>query len=455
MRCDMGLSIRATLLDMRTAIIKRSEDEHMNMHSSVEARRFLFALWEGGGNVPPQLELARRLVQRGHRVRIMSDQCNEPEARAAGCEFVAYTRAPSRRDKSAASTIVRDYEAKTPIQGFTIFRDTIMVNPARAYAEDVFAELDRESADMVVVSDFLFGPMIAAEKARIPYAILVPNPYMLPAPGLPPAGTPFAPPRNILERARDGMIKWIAMRTLNGGLPGLNMARTALGLAPVAHILEFNQHAARVLMLTSPAFDFTPTRLPDNVRYVGPMLNDPSWTTDAPSDIATDSAPLVVVSFSTTFQNQATILQKVLDALGELPIRAIATIGPALDSAQFRVPTNVTLRPSARHSELFGQAAAVVTHGGHGTVIRALAAGVPLICIPMGRDQQGNAARVVARHAGKLLSEKASVAVIRAAIHEVAIVPCYREGAQLLAKSIVGDAQSSSAVAELESVANG
>lgn len=417
-------------------------------------RRFLFAMWEGGGNITPQLELARRLVQRGHYVRVMSDQCNEPEARAAGCDFVAYTRAPNRRDKSAASTIVRDYEAKTPLQGFTIFRDTVMVNPARAYAEDVLAELERDPVDVVAVNDFMFGPMIAAEKARIPYAIITPNPYMLPAPGMPPAGTPFAPPRNALERARDGIIKWMATRTINAGLPALNAVRTAFGLAPLAHILEFFHRADRVLVLTSPAFDFEADSLPPNVRYAGPMLDDPSWTVDTSFPTSHDSRPLVVVSFSTTFQNQGAILQRVIDALGELPVRGMVTLGPSLDAAQFRIPPNISLKSTARHSELFKQASAVVTHGGHGTVIRALAAGVPLLCIPMGRDQDGNAARVVARNAGKMLPPKADVATIRTAINEIVTVPRYREQARLLSHRITQDALSSRAVEEMEAIAN-
>src|SRR5207248_8948080 len=60
---------------------------------------------------------------------------------------------------------------------------------------------------------------------------------------------------------------------------------------------------------------------------------------------------------------------------------------------------NVHVCASAPHSELLKQAAVVVTHAGHGTVIRALAAGVPLVCMPMGRDQNENAARVVFRGA--------------------------------------------------------
>jgi UDP:flavonoid glycosyltransferase YjiC (YdhE family) len=161
----------------------------------------------------------------------------------------------------------------------------------------------------------------------------------------------------------------------------------------------------------------------------------------------------VVVGFSTTFQNQQPIVQKVIDALGMLPVRGLVTAGPALADARFRLPPNVTVQGFVRHSELFPQAAAVVTHGGHGTVIRALAHGVPLVCIPMGRDQNGNAARVVARQAGKALLPRASVAALRDAIHTVVTQPQYRAAARQLAVPILRDAHTSQAVAELEALA--
>jgi len=113
----------------------------------------------------------------------------------------------------------------------------------------------------------------------------------------------------------------------------------------------------------------------------------------------------------------------------------------------------VRVQRFAPHSELFPRAAAVVTHGGHGTVIRALAYGVPVVCLPMGRDQQGNAARVVARQVGKALPSTSSEAAIRQAIHEVVTIPQYRQRAQQLSAQIVSDAQSSQAVAELEGIA--
>ena len=62
----------------------------------------------------------------------------------------------------------------------------------------------------------------------------------------------------------------------NGHLAPLNAARAELGLAPLSGVWEQLDHAERVLVLSSPAFDF-PAQLPDNVRYVGPRFDDPAW----------------------------------------------------------------------------------------------------------------------------------------------------------------------------------
>jgi hypothetical protein len=47
-------------------------------------RRFLFAHWEGGGNTPPTVSMVRRLVARGHDLRVVGDGCNGEEFEAAG-----------------------------------------------------------------------------------------------------------------------------------------------------------------------------------------------------------------------------------------------------------------------------------------------------------------------------------------------------------------------------------
>ncbi len=424
------------------------------MNTQVSPRTFLFVLWEGGGNVPPQLGLARRLAERGHRVRVISDPCNAEEVEAVGCTFIAYTRAPRRNDKTAQSTIIKDYEAKNPAAAFAMLRERLMFGPALAYAEDVLAELEREPADAVCVSEGIFGGMIAAEKTGIPYAVTIPSYYPFPAPGLPPIGTGFLPATGLPGHLRDALFNTMITRAVARGLPALNAARTSIGLNPIKHPLEQMNRAQRVLMLTSQAFDFPAGSLPSNVRYVGPVMDDPAWTQPWVSPWPNNHPdPLVVVGFSTTFQDQGTILQKILDALDGLPARGLVTLGPALDGRDFRAPANVVIQQSAPHAQIFPLASAVVTHAGHGTVIRALACGVPLVCLPMGRDQAGNASRVVARGAGLSLKRYADVSTIRQAIRRVVEEPDFRLSARRLSERVMEEADKSTAVQELEQLA--
>ena len=85
---------------------------------------FLFTTWEGGGNVTPALEAVRKLVARGHRVRVMSEECNRPESIAAGATFIPWRRALNRKDRSPDSQTCRDWAAPTPQEGLlSVIRD--------------------------------------------------------------------------------------------------------------------------------------------------------------------------------------------------------------------------------------------------------------------------------------------------------------------------------------------
>ncbi len=78
-------------------------------------RRFLFAIWDGGGNVPPAFGLVRRLVERGHRIRILGDPTLADDARLAGAEHVSWKVAPHRRSRRPEDDVFRDYEIRNPL----------------------------------------------------------------------------------------------------------------------------------------------------------------------------------------------------------------------------------------------------------------------------------------------------------------------------------------------------
>jgi UDP:flavonoid glycosyltransferase YjiC (YdhE family) len=93
-----------------------------------------------------------------------------------------------------------------------------------------------------------------------------------------------------------------------------------------------------------------------------------------------------------------------------------------------------------------------VTHGGHGTVVRARAAGVPTVVMLQGRDQADNAARVTARGAGGVIKKDAGPATVASAVRRVLNNPSYREAAERLGRSIRADAESGALVTELENL---
>ena len=94
-----------------------------------------------------------------------------------------------------------------------------------------------------------------------------------------------------------------------------------MGSPPIRQLFEVLGSCSRVLVMTSPPFDFALAGLPDNVCYVGPKLDDPVW---APEQTwrRPGSEPLVLVATSSIFQHQTGLLQRIAQGLGILPFEA-------------------------------------------------------------------------------------------------------------------------------------
>lgn len=317
------------------------------------------------------------------------------------------------------------------------FVESFMGKPAPQWAGDTLAALEASGADMLVADMSLPATLIAGEKLGIPTATYCPNIWMLPTPGIPPIGPGFAPARGPLGRARDWLLRAISHRVFARAMPYVNAVRVGHGLSPLANIYAQMVKVDEVYVLTSPRFDFTSPAMPDNVRYGGPILDDPDWCAPwrSPWD-ASDQRPLVLVGLSSTYQNQAPLLRRIVEALSDLPIRGLVTLGETISADEVLGTDNVVVVPSAPHTVVLGEASALVTHCGHGTTMRGLVEGVPLVCCPMGRDQNDTAARVVHHRAGVRVSPKASAAKIRHAVEIVLRDPSYRQSARRLGDAI-------------------
>jgi UDP:flavonoid glycosyltransferase YjiC (YdhE family) len=187
--------------------------------------------------------------------------------------------------------------------------------------------------------------------------------------------------------------------------------------------------------------------VPANAAYVGPVIEpegpDGGWSPPARS--------LVVVSLGTTDMGEGPVLQRVLDGLAPLPVDVLATVPPHVDRKALRVPANVTVAGYVRHAALLPHADVFLGHGGHGGIMAALAFGVPVVSVPLDRDQPHNAARVEAVGAGRTVAKDADPELIGATVEAVRTGMREREGAIRMANAIAG--YGNAAVEAVESLA--
>jgi UDP:flavonoid glycosyltransferase YjiC (YdhE family) len=406
------------------------------------AYHFLLASWGTSGNLNPLLTAGRQLRRRGHSVRVMADPAMRGEVAAAGFVYVPWRHAPT------------GVAADPPdIANIGDWLRRALFEPAAAYAIDIRDEIVRAPTDAVLSIDLLFGAVLGAEAADVPAVMLSPHISLRPLPGVPPATSGLTQARTPDERAEVAAACAAYADLFNGSLPILNTARVDLGLTVLNHVMDLFDRADRVLLAVSQAFDFQAESLPTNLRYVGPLLDEPAWSGAWQPCWPTGSKrPRALIACSSGAQGQGDLMQRVISAMATLEIDAVATTGPNLDIADLRAPDNVRLLPAAPHDAVMKDVSLVITQGGHGTVSRALINGLPQLILPNGRDQDGNAVRVVAKGAGLRLPPTASEADIAAAVNRLVREPRFQGAARRLGNAIKADIDALNVVHEMESV---
>jgi hypothetical protein len=229
----------------------------------------------------------------------------------------------------------------------------------------------------------------------------------------------------------------------------------ALPVGPDSVSVAFARRSAATLVTLPRAFD-TWVDPPAGVEHVGWIDERPptaagDWRSPWP---AGDARPLVVVSMGTTYMHQERVVERIARALAPLDARVLVLSGRELAPGELALPVGVEARAYEPHATLLPQASAVVSHGGTGTLLAALAAGLPVVCLPLGRDQAGNARRVEQLGFGLALEPQADERRIRAAVAAALTSPGLRAAAAVLARRAAADDGEARAVATLERLAD-
>jgi len=342
---------------------------------------YLFVTWDGGGNVPPARALARRLLDRGHRVRVLGHPAQRESVEGSGLEFRPYPTVPpfTGADPHSVLDMVR------------LFTDGRL-------ADDVVTESRRAPTDAVVVDCLLLPALRACARLGLPFVNL--------------------------EHCFDGYLR-------------RGWDRGPLGLAARLRGIPAKRQwdAARVTLVASAA-GLDPGH--EAARHGNRVWTGPFVDETGPRDWE-GQEPSVLVSLSTfCYPGMQQVLQRVVDAVGSLDVPAVVTTGPVLDPEALQAPAQVQVRRFVPHDRLMPEVSVVVGHGGHATTMRALAHDLPLVVVPMHPmlDQPMVGRQVEKAGAGRLLSKKSSVERLRETIAELMTDGPHRASAARLGAEI-------------------
>jgi UDP:flavonoid glycosyltransferase YjiC (YdhE family) len=336
--------------------------------------RVLVAAFGDAGHAFPAIALGRALAGRGHEVVVETWEERRAAVEGAGLGFAA----------------AEEYRMFPPPEP-----DSDEGQHAAEAARALLPLLE-EMRPHVVVSDILtLAPALAAERAGVPLATLIPHIFPVVEPGLPFFAIGLRPARTPVGRA----IWRAGQRALDVGLEhgrrDLNLQRRRLGLPPVERF-HGGISTELALVATYPQLEY-PRRWPPGVEVTGPMSFEVPHPEIAPPP---GRLPLVLVAPSTAHDSGNRLVRTALAALADEPVRVVATTNRVAPQRPIDVPPNAVLVDWLSYSQLMPAASLVVSHGGHGTVARALGAGTPVLICPITGDMSETAMRVAWAKAG-------------------------------------------------------
>jgi len=336
--------------------------------------RILVAAFGDAGHAFPAIALGRALAGRGHEVVVETWEERRGAVEGAGLGFAA----------------AEEYRMFPPPEP-----DSDDGQHAAEAARALLPLLE-EMRPHAVVSDILtLAPSLAAERAGVPLATLIPHIYPVVEPGRPFFAIGLRSPRTPLGRAA-----WrTGQRALDVGLEhgrrDLNRQRERLGLSPLDRF-HGGISPELALVATYPQLEY-PRSWPAGVAVTGPM------TFELPHpeiELPPGDRPLVLVAPSTAHDSDNHLVRTALAAFAAEPVRVVATTNRVKPQRPVEVPPNAILVDWLSYSQLMPAASLVISHGGHGTVARALGAGTPVLISPITGDMSETAIRVAWAGAG-------------------------------------------------------
>ena len=364
--------------------------------------RILFTFAGGSGHFEPLVPIARAAAVAGHIVAFAGQPAMVPAVEAAG--FTAFATAGATVGNTPKRLPLLKLDAEREDRAL---REGYATRIARERAVSILALCVEWQPNLLVCDEIDFGAVVVAERLGLPYA-------------------------TVLVIAAGSFVRHELVAE------PLNRLRAEHGLPPDPDLAMLSRYL--VLSPFPPSYRDPAFPLPATAHTIRPLTLDPARNDTAPPWVARlNGAPTVYFTLGTVFNIESgDLFARVLAGLRDLPINVIATLGREIDPEEFGLqPANIHIERYIAQSLILPHCSLVVSHGGSGSVIGALAHGLPMVVIPMGADQPLNAARCAELGVARILDAvEATPETVRAAIATVLADPTYRRAAERMRDEI-------------------
>lgn len=385
--------------------------------------RMLFAFVGGHGHFEPLAAVARCAREAGHEVAFAASPGMGPAIRAAGFRALGPEERvgpPPRRLPLRPPDAAREERD---------LRERFVRRAARARVPLLLERCADWRPDLLVADETDFGASIAAERLGLPFALLLVI-----------ATGSLVRPEVVAE--------------------ALDELRAEHGLPPDPAL----ERPARQLVLAPfpPSFRDPARPLPPTAVSLQPSLAAPAEGIAATAGSAwrppRPGAPTVYATLGTVFNTESgDLLARLVAGLRELPVGLVVTVGPAIEPAELGPqPAHVRVERHVALATVLPHCALVVCHGGSGTLMGALAQGLPSLIVPLGADQPANAERCATLGVADVLDAmRVTPELVRDRAAALLASRAHRRGAQRLREEIAALPGPASAVPLLEGLARG
>jgi len=384
------------------------------------------------GHLNPLLAVGVELARRGHDVTVFNPPDTERLVRPTALRFHAV--GADRFPPGSIATRNRELSTLTGIRA-SLCSSRWTTRYSEAIVGDAPAAIAADAPDLLVIDQADIAAHSVAAHLGIPVVTLAfclimnedaHQPVWSPEPTPePPALTPANRRWRSVVRHLMGPYVACAQRF-----------RTEVGLEPVPAMEGFWSSLAQVSQQPE-GFDF-PRRLPDCFHFAGPFCNPAARPPVAFPWARLDGRPLVYAAFGSMVNGDVERATAIADACSRLDVQLVMSFGGAAPPrALAALAGNPVVVPYAPQVELLARARAMVTHAGLNSVLECLAAGVPMVAIPITNDEPAIGARIAHAGVGVVVPSNAcDPARLRAALEAVLGQRAYRDAAGRFQRAI-------------------